>query len=228
MKAGKKILKVLILNIFIISINSYGQKIDSLRNKFCIRSCNKYNIDKKIDTDKPPVIIKATKIKKIFSIPLKERLKIYPFNEYDTICTIAFNDAIDVEKTINHVGDFNKKQKKNITEQELDLLSNIMFNYYKFNNKIEMGTINQIGCDCPKEYPKLILGFLKNKKLEKYIVILDNQTITNFSESEYLQLDLNKEKEEMILKLFRKNINKNININSKNYLPSSPTPIPIK
>lgn len=59
---------------------------------------------------------------------------------------------------------------------------------------------NKISCDClEQDYPQIIFLFMKNGKLEKYIVFPDDRWHRhNFTDEEHQNFDWSEEKERMI------------------------------
>lgn len=225
--------KFIIIAIILIGFQSFAQltKLDSLRIKNISNSNKKkYNaeiIHKKKLQENPPLIptikeYKKNKTVRLFNIKKEDREKLYPFNSYNSI----YFAIIKKDSTIDYLKKDSYNKINLLNKKEIQQISNILFNYFEVNYIPKIGVIAQVGCDCPTEYSDIVLLFSKNDKIEKYIIFTDNEPITNFSESEYVQLDLDKEKERMILKLFRKYINKDKNI--KNTLPKVAPPTLIK
>lgn len=224
---------IIIFSFFISNTNAQIQRLDSLRINNCIE--NKYSIytkeikHRKNSQESPPLIptikeYKKNKTVRLFNIKKEDRKQLYPFNSYDSIY-FAFPKKDNIIKYLkkDSYSKINFLNKKNIAQ-----ISDIMFNYFELNYKYKIGKVTQVGCDCPPVYTDVVLLFSKNGKIEKYIGFPNSKSITNFTELEYNQLDLNEKKEEMILRLFKKYISKTLNQMEKNNLPKAPTPIPIK
>ena len=101
-------------------------------------------------------------------------------------------------------------------------LSDILFNHYDLNSFGAVTSFHEdIGCDCIQfEYPKIIFLFKKNGKFEKYMALPDNGLNRyNFSNDEWNYIDWSMEKENMILKMFKKDILPDENCKGKVYTP---------
>ena len=227
--------KLTIIAIILICFQSFAQitKLDSLRTKNISNSNKKkYNaeiIHKKELQENPPLIptiaeYKKNKTVRLFNIKKEDRKQLYPFNSYNSIYfAITKKDSII---------DYLKKDSYNkinlLNEKEIQQISNILFNYFELNYVYKIGLITEVGCDCPTVNFDIVLLFSKNGKIEKYLAFPLDKNITNFTESEYNQLDLNEKKEEMILRLLKKYFPKTLNQMKDSNLPKVPTPIPIK
>lgn len=150
----------------------------------------------------------SPKYSKMFSIKKEDRMKIYPFNKYDSIYVTSPNFIKDINEPRNYLDPKFHNHIRAISSLEKERLSNILFNYSKENIFIRTGLSNNIGCDCiQEEYPKIILLFKKNGKFEKFIAFPDNgKDRYNFTNEEYQNFDWSMEKERMVLDLFKKDI----------------------
>jgi hypothetical protein len=197
---------LLLCNVF------YSQKVnelDSLRVKFCKKNCKEYKRDILLNSKgqiNPNDF--DNKYFERFSIPSVQRMKIFPFNEYDSIYIANPNLIKDIDEPRNYLDAKFHNQIRAISLSEKERLSNILFNYSKKNIFIRTGLSNSVGCDCiQEEYPKVILLFRKNGKFEKFIAFPDNgKDRYNFTYEEYQNFDWSMEKENMILELFSKDI----------------------
>lgn len=143
---------------------------------------------------------------KMFSISLKERMNIYPFNEYDSIYIPKPIFVKDIEEPRNYLEEKYHNSVRLLTEDEKIKLSDILFNYHKTYDLYRIGKRNTIGCDCIQlKYPKIILLFKKAGKFKK-IYCYDGWNRYNFNEREYQNFDWSDKKEEMILNIFNKDI----------------------
>jgi len=203
---------ILFLTVLLLCNFLYSQKInelDSLRVKFCKKNCKEYKRD---------ILLKNkgqinpndfdNKYFERFSIPSVQRMKIFPFNQYDSIYIANPNFIKDINEPRNYLDTKFHNQIRAISLSEKERLSNILFNYSKKNIFIRTGLSNSVGCDCiQEEYPKVILLFRKNGRFEKFIAFPDNgKDRYNFSYEEYQNFDWSMEKENMILELFSKDI----------------------
>lgn len=150
----------------------------------------------------------SPKYSKMFSIKKEDRMKIYPFNKYDSIYITSPNFIKKVEESRNYLEDKYHNSIRMLTEAEKIKLSDILFNYHKTYDLFRIGEKNKLGCDCiQSEYPQIILLFKKNGKFEKFIAFPDNgKDRYNFTNEEYQNFDWSMEKERMVLDLFKKDI----------------------
>lgn len=206
----------------------FSQKIElkSIRNVYCSRDCNEYKNEQKwVDEHNPPKgpqNKKITKLKKIFSIPLEKRLKLYPFNEYDSIYIVNPIYVENIDEPRNYDDEKYHNTTRIISAREKDKLSDILFNYYLNSSGVATNIHEDIGCNCIQcEYPKLILLFKRNGKFEKYVAFPDNGLSRyNFSDNELSNLDLSIEKENEILKIFKRDILPDQKCKNNLYVPS--------
>ena len=92
MKSIKHIIFIFFL--FNNTVNSQNNNLEKLRKQFCsTKNYNSYTDNKKLIEKKsklpPPspqeLDKRKNKLCKLFTIPLKERMKLFPFNNYDSI-----------------------------------------------------------------------------------------------------------------------------------------------
>ncbi len=148
---------------------------------------------------------RKNKLIKLFNIPLNERINLYPFNLFDSIYVVMPNYIENIDEPRNYLEQKYHNEGRLISNDEKNKLSDVLFNYYKLTYNNELGSYNKYGCECiEKEFPKMILLFKKNGKFEKFLAIpTEIYNRWNFSNDEIAFFDLSKEKEELILKLFK-------------------------
>ena len=208
-----------ILIIFFISVNSilYSQtgNLSEYRNKYCVKNCKQYKYEQEyIMQQQPPGLANVgahSGLKRIFSIPIEKRNEIYPFNRYDSIYIASPNYIIEKEEKRNYLDKKYHHSIRQISLNERDKLSDILFNYYELNSfGAKTGLFNSEDEDycIQSRYPKIILLFMENGKFEKYVAFPDEGfNRYNFSNEDYWQnFDWSWEKEGKILKLFKKDI----------------------
>ncbi|WP_264742481.1 hypothetical protein [Chryseobacterium oryctis] len=196
------------------------------RSKYCVKKCKQYKYEQEyIKQDNPPglsMLGAYPKLKRIFNIPFKDRMNIYPFNKYDSIYVVNPVYVRNVNEPRNYIEEKYHNTKRLISKIEKDRLSDILFNYYYLNSFGAITSFHEeIGCDCIQfEYPKIILLFKRNGKFEKYIAFPDNGLNRyNFSNQEWSNFDWSMEKENMILKIFKKDILPDENCKMEVYTP---------
>lgn len=186
--------------------------LESFRLENCGKNCDIYIKNKKVVLDlykqapQGPQEInhRKNKLKKLFQITYKNRIKLFPFSIYDSIYIVTPNPLKDITEPRNYLSNELHQTKRLITESETKKLSNIFFNYYKLTYSLQDCVQTKTGCECPAaDYPKILFLF-KDGKNERYIGLPDDcYHRTNFSNEEYAQLDLSKEKAALILDLFK-------------------------
>lgn len=185
--------------------------LDKLRKQYCIQNCSVYTKEiilksKKITNPPPPPFEDKSKFLKMFAIPKQKRLKLFPFTIYDSVYVTIPNIIGNVNEQTNYMDEKYHGYKELVTKRDKELISDVLFNYYKLNDLYHISTsmTNNVGCDCLEaEYPKAILLFYKNGKPLNFLSLhtYGNST-TNFKRAELKAFDLTDEKEEMILKQF--------------------------
>jgi len=164
----------------------------------------------------------SPRLKRMFSIPLEKRMKLYPFNEYDSIYIANPVYLKNISEPRNYMDEKYHNEKRLLSKIEKDKLSDILFNHYYLNS---FGVITRLheemGCDNIQfEYPKIILLFKRKGKFEKYIAFPDNGLNRyNFSNQEWNNFDWSMEKEDMILKIFKKDILPDVDCKMEVYTP---------
>jgi len=219
---------ILILMLSPLLIFSQKLELQILRELYCSKNCNKYKSEqiwiKQNNPPKGPQRNVYPKLTRIFSIPLEKRMKIYPFNTYDSIYIVNPAYIKDIHEPRNYIDDKYHNVKRLLSKIEIDKLSDILFNYYSLNSfGTTTGFHEEIGCDCIEfEYPKVIFLFMKNGKFEKYIAFPDNGLDRyNFSNNEWKYFDWSMEKESMILKMFKKDILPDQDCKTEVYTPKT-------
>lgn len=217
----KKIILVIICSMLIVfNIQGFGQnkKLNSLRKKYInnekkqfLYEYKQYRV--KINKVPPykiiPTSVKFNKLVKFYTIPASERLKIYPFNVYDSIYFSTFN-FIEDEQPRDYLDTKYHNYLKLLNKQEINQITNILFNYFKMKEgHVTIFNSKNNGCDdIYSEYPKMMLLFKKNRKFTHYIAFPENgKKRSNFFEGKdmfefWAELDLCAEKEDLILKKF--------------------------
>ncbi|UQB68100.1 hypothetical protein [Epilithonimonas zeae] len=220
--------KINLFLFFIICNVVFAQDLDTYRLNYCLKKCKIYSkelIDKKNKNDAvPSYMIGTPKFSKMFSIKEDDRMKIYPFNKYDSIYV---TNPILIEKIQEPRNYLDKKYHKSLrllSKDEKNKLSDILFNYHKTYDLFRISVKGQIGCDCVYlEYPQMILLFMKNGRFEKYIAFPDDGWDRyNFSDGQYNNFDWSENKESMILDMFKKDILPDQNCKTPVYNPPPP------
>ncbi|KFF06417.1 hypothetical protein B0A68_12225 [Flavobacterium reichenbachii] len=186
-----------------------------LRDIHCETNCKFYHENlkfRKALLNLPPAPLKPKSqedsLVSFFKIPLKERMMLFPFSKYDSVYVITPKYYEDKEPR-NYIKSKFHDSKTLVTEEQLNKISDILFNYYliKYDNITEL--IYKItGCDGIVEtYPKIILLFVKNGKNKDYIAF-PSQIFrrTSFSNKELEGLDLSAAKEKLIMEMFGVNL----------------------
>ncbi|MFN4362462.1 hypothetical protein [Chryseobacterium hispalense] len=222
-----------ILNIFFIIIYSilYSQQrnLSEYRNKYCVKNCKQYYDEQEyIQLRKPPQPPKKganKRFKRVFLIPIEKRNEIYPFNKYDSIYVAAPNYINEKEEKRNYLDNKYHHSIRLLSLNERNKLSDIFFNYYDLGVIYKTGLFNSEDDDhcIQSRYPKIILLFKKNGKFEKYIAFPDEGfNRYNFTSEEYWEnFDWSYEKEEMILKMFKKDILPDQDCKTEVYTPKT-------
>lgn len=217
---------VLILMLIPYAYFSQEKTLQDLRSSYCIKDCNKFQIEQNwIQQNNPPALPRAgvnPKLKRIFNIPFSDRMKLYPFNKYDSIYVVNPVYVKNVNEPRNYIDEKYHNVKRLLSETERNRLSDILFNHYDLNSFGAVTSFHEdIGCECIQfEYPKIIFLFKKNGKFEKYMALPDNGLNRyNFSNDEWNYIDWSMEKENMILKMFKKDILPDENCKGKVYTP---------
>ncbi|UQB68104.1 hypothetical protein [Epilithonimonas zeae] len=194
---------------------SQDENLTNYRNLYCVKNCKQYKYEqeyiKQNNPSLPPRKGVYPKFKRIFSIPLEQRNEIYPFNRYDSIYIASPNYIVEREEKRNYLDKKYHNSIRQISLNERDKLSDILFNYYELNSfGAKTGLFNPEDEDycIQSRYPKFILLFMKNGKFEKYIAFPDEGfNRYNFTSKDYYQnFDWSYDKEDMILEIFKKDI----------------------
>ncbi|MDQ1097852.1 MULTISPECIES: hypothetical protein [Chryseobacterium] len=217
---------VLVLMLIPYAYFSQEKTLQDLRRSYCIKDCNKFQIEQNwIKQNNPPPLPKVgvyPKLKRIFNIQFNDRMKLYPFNKYDSIYVVNPVYVKNVNEPRNYIDEKYHNVKRLLSKTERDRLSDILFNHYYLNSFGAVTSFHEdIGCDCIQfEYPKIIFLFKKNGKFEKYMAFPDNGLNRyNFSNDEWNYIDWSMEKENLILKMFKKDILPDENCKGKVYTP---------
>jgi hypothetical protein len=215
MKLSIKITLIILIVVFN-SKEAYSQekKLDQLRTNFCGINRKAYTENKELELklrNAPPppdpseMSREEKKLVKLFSIPLNERLKLFPFSKYDSIYIAKPNYLKNECEPRNYLDEKFHASKRLLTKEEISELSNIFFNYYLLLNYLEIGVAGETYSDRPikDQYPKIIILFIKNGKAKDFIAFPNKgYKRASFNNKEIFCMDLCDEKEGMILKLF--------------------------
>ncbi|SHL41123.1 hypothetical protein [Chryseobacterium polytrichastri] len=191
---------------------SQNNKLQQYRNSYCLKNCSKYKKEQKWITDKNPPPAPQRGVypvfKQAFSIPLNVRKTIYPFDNYDTMYVVSPNFVTETNEPRNYLENKFHNKTRIITSAELDKLSDILFNYYLFNDIYRTGFTSNESYKCIQDsFPSIILLFMRKGKFEKYIAFPDKgKDRYNFTDNEYSNFDMSKDKEKKILELFKHDI----------------------
>ena len=215
----KKRIVIIITLFFYFVCNAQYAKMLALQNKYPNRQTvllqkkyKKYKLQiRKYNFPPPPITINPQfeRISKFYNIPIKQRLKLYPFNVYDSIYVCIPTLIFELGEPRDYL---NSKYHQNIrllSTNETDKLTDFLFNYEQmyalyreYRGQIYLGSDN-----IKNEYPKIILIFKKNGYPQKYMAFPDNKLKrTNLIEGDwykyYNEFNLSNAKEDLILKLF--------------------------
>ena len=212
----KKIFYILILLLNFLC-SAQGEKLQKLQKNYpnfqtrtLQKSYKKYRqiIENSKEPPSPPNF-KFDRLVKFYDIPFKERLKIFPFDIYDSIYISIPILIKDNKEPRNYLEEKYHGSIRLTTKNEIKKLTNILFNYSKMYGYVkEYRGYKNIGCDCiENEYPKIILLFKKNGKFEKYIAFPDEMFLrTNFIYDDfqkyYTEFYFCAEKEDFIVNIF--------------------------
>lgn len=164
MKLYHKIISIILFTAIQLFHSQNKTVLDSVRVGVCKKKCKTFTkelLDKKNNNSATPSFMLGTpKYLKMFSISLKNRMNIYPFNEYDSIYITKPIFIKDIEEPRNYLEEKYRNSVRLLTEDEKIKLSDILFNYHKTYDLYRIGERNTIGCDCIQlKYPKIILLF---------------------------------------------------------------------
>ncbi|MBE8725810.1 hypothetical protein [Flavobacterium hungaricum] len=211
----KEIILITLTILFTFSCNAQKNKLDEFRNIYCNEQCNFYNkhleyLSKLPDWPPSPLEISHEKdtLIPLFKIPLEIRRSLFPFSRYDSVYVIRPKYYLDKEPR-NYLKSKFHDSKTLVTEEQLNKISDILFNYYliKYDN-VTIRSYRITGCwNIEDTYPKIILLFVKNGKNKDYIAF-PSQIFrrTSFSNKELEGLDMCAEKEKMIMEMFGINL----------------------
>lgn len=195
--------------------NAQKGKLTELRNSYCGDNCEFFhenlNFRKallNLPVSPPEPKVQQDTLVSLFKIPLEERKMLFPFSTYDSVYVVTPKYYVDKEPR-NYLKSKFHDSKILVTEEQLNEISDILFNYYeiKYDNTIEF-RYKITGCDGIEDrYPKIILVFVKNGKDKDYIAF-PSQVFrrTSFSNKELVGFDMCSKKEEMIMKMFGVNL----------------------
>lgn len=211
---SQKLLSILLI---CFAFTSYAQekKLKELRDNYCDTNCEFYHenlklLDSLLNMPPPPPDPSkpSDTLVSFFKIPLEKRKMLFPFSAYDSVYVITPKYYDDKEPR-NYLKSKFHDSKTLVTEEQLNKISDILFNYYeiKYDN-FTIRSYKITGCDGIVEtYPKIILLFVKNGKNKDYIAF-PSQIFrrTSFSNKELNGLDLSADKEKMIMEMFGVNL----------------------
>ncbi|MBW1655567.1 hypothetical protein [Flavobacterium quisquiliarum] len=148
----------------------------------------------------------------LFKIPLEKRKILFPFSKYDSVY-VATPKYYEDKEPRNYLKSKFHDSKILLTENQLNKISDILFNYYliKYDNTIEL-SYKITGCSGIEDtYPKIILLFVKDSKTKDYIAF-PRQIFrrTTFNNQELKGLDISSEKEKLIIEMFGINLDEEI------------------
>jgi len=212
----KKTMISLLLTIsFTIVSNAQKNKLNELRNSYCGDNCEFYHENlnfRKAQLNMPPPplipIDERDTLVPFFKIPLEKTKILFPFSKYDSVYVVTPKYYEDKEPR-NYLKSKFHDSKTLVTEDQMNKISDILFNYYeiKYDNITEL-RYRITGCSSIEDtYPKIILLFIKNGKSKDYIAF-PSQIFrrTSFNNKELEGLDLCAEKEKMIMEMFGINL----------------------
>ena len=211
----KKTILLTLTILFTFVCNAQIKKINELRNIYCEEQCDFYHkhldyLSKLPSWPPSPLEISHEKdtLMPFFKIPLKERKKLFPFSKYDSVYIVSPKYHDDKEPR-NYIKSKFHDSKTLLTEEQMNKISDILFNYYEIiHNKFITTSYTITGCSSIEDtYPKIILLFVKNGKNKDYIAF-PSQIFrrTSFSNKELEGLDLSAEKEKLIMQMFGVNL----------------------
>lgn len=205
--------KALIGIFLFLTLINYAQEKNllELRDNYCNTNCSFYH--KHLDylsklPSWPPSPLEINHINDtlvpFFKIPLEKRRTLFPFSKYDSVYVVTPKYYEDKEPR-NYLKSKFHDSKTLVTEEQLNIISDILFNYYeiKYNN-FTILSYKTTGCTSIEDtYPKIILLFVKNGKNKDYMAF-PSQIFrrTSFTNKELEGLDLCAEKEKMIMEMF--------------------------
>jgi hypothetical protein len=210
----------ILIGMFLFTIlisNAQEKKLKELRDNYCGKNCEIYN-DNKIFLSKlvglpPPAPSEISEIRDtlvpFFKIPLNKRFELFPFSAYDSVYVVSPKYFEGIKEPRNYLNSKFHDTKTLITKEQINKISDILFNYYeiKYNNIIER-KYKITGCGGIEDtYPRIIFLFVKNGKNKDYIAF-PSQIFgrTSFTNKELEGLDICAEKEKMIMEIFGVNI----------------------
>jgi hypothetical protein len=207
----KTILSLLLTISFMIVSYAQKGKLAELRNTYCDDNCEFYHENlnfRKAQLNMPPAPPETKNesdtLVPFFKIPLEKTRILFPFSKYDSVYIITPKYYDDKEPR-NYLKSKFHDSKTLVTQEQLNKISDILFNYYliKYDN-ITIRNYKITGCSGIEDtYPKIILLFVKNGKNKDYIAF-PSQIFrrTSFTNKELEGLDLCAEKEKMIMEMF--------------------------
>lgn len=211
---SQKIISAIFLLLVLIS-NAQEKKLKELRDIYCADNCEFFHENlnyRESLLGLPPAPPDPKKpqdtLVSFFKIPLEKRMMLFPFSKYDSVYLVTPKYYEDKEPR-NYIKSKFHDSKTLVTEEQLNKISDILFNYYliKYDN-VTIRSYRITGCwDIEDTYPKIILLFVKNGKNKDYIAF-PSQIFrrTSFSNKELEGLDICAEKEKMIMEMFGVNL----------------------
>lgn len=205
----KTIISLLLSILFMVVSNAQKSKLNELRNTYCDVNCEFYHENlnfRKAQLNIPPPPSPSEQrdtLVPFFKIPLEKTKILFPFSTYDSVYVLTPRYYDDKEPR-NYLKSKFHDSKTLVTEEQLNKISDILFNYYeiKYNN-ITNRNYRITGCSGIEDtYPKIILLFVKNGKSKDYIAF-PSQIFrrTSFNNNKLESLDLCAEKEKMIMEM---------------------------
>ena len=178
-----KKVKLFLIIFFQLCFVCYAQQIElkQLRFKYANKQIitlkkkyEKYRLESENNNNPPAPPSKNSKYNKLvkfYTIPLKQRLKLYPFNIYDSIYITTPKLIKDIDEPRNYLESKYHNKIRQITKSEINKLTDLLFNFtFIYENSQHFRGHNKFGCECiANEYPKIIILFKKNGKFEKYV-----------------------------------------------------------
>lgn len=148
-----------------------------LRDNYCDTNCDFYHEDVnfrknllKLPLSPPEIGKQNDTLVPFFKIPLNKRLELFPFSKYDSVYIVTPKYYDDKEPR-NYIKSRFHDSKTLVTKEQLNKISDILFNYYeiKYSN-FTILNYKITGCSGIEDtYPKIILLFVKNGKNKDYI-----------------------------------------------------------